>query len=296
MHKKIFSILFFFLIFTINAQTVYTGFIGNYPVEMVIYPYGKLADATYSYTNFDEPISLDNGKINNGHLIFQEKENSKKDITTAVLTINNFSKSKDNLEGTWKNTKSNTELKVSLTKQYAFDVGENIEWSGRELLQPVSLGNNYFKIVLTKKKDEYYPKVSAVKIIEKKTDKVLQILNVECQPWGLNSIAVNDYNFDGIMDFSVFESSYAGPNTSSIYFLYDKKSRQYFESGFSGISLEFDQAKKRIYERNQCCAGTVVTTAEYKVVDNNMIILGQHCYRWSEKKHGLVERKLKECR
>jgi hypothetical protein len=73
------------LIFSINAQTVYTGFIGNYPVEMVIYPYGKLADATYSYTNFDEPISLDNGKINNGHLIFQEKENSKR-----YLTINNF--------------------------------------------------------------------------------------------------------------------------------------------------------------------------------------------------------------
>ncbi len=72
---------------------------------------------------------------------------------------------------------------------------------------------------------------------------------------GLENITVDDYNFDGIQDFSVFETSYAGPNTSSLYFLYDLKSKKFFKSDFNGVSLEFDMKKKEIFELNQCCAG-----------------------------------------
>ncbi len=97
------------------------------------------------------------------------------------------------------------------------------------------------------------------------------------------------------MDFSVFESSYAGPNTSRLYFLYDPKSKSYFESGFTGVSLEFDSKTKRIFERNQCCAGTSVTTAEFKVVKNKMVLIKEHCFKWDEKKQELVERKIKDC-
>lgn len=295
MKIKIFFWLLIVFFENLNAQTVYTGFIGSYPIEMVLDSYSKTADATYSYTNFDEPIQLNDGIIKNGKLIFQEKEGSNKKLTTAIFTIDNYSENKSSLEGNWKDVKNNNELRITLSKKYSIENGENIEWKDRELIQPISLGNKYFKIVLSKRKDSYYSHVSAVKIFEKKTDQLLQVFDVECQLWGLNNISVDDYNFDGIQDFSVFEASYAGPNTSSLYFLFDKKTQKYYESGFSGISLEFNHTKKRIYERNQCCAGTIVTTAEYKIVDDSMVLLNQHCFRWNDKKNELTERKMKEC-
>lgn len=290
MKRTLFSVLLF-TFSQMNAQTVYTGSIGDYPIEMVIYA----GDAVYSYTDFDEPISLNNGTISNGKLTFYEKETTGKKQTRAILTLDRFSEGQNTLSGIWKNIKTKNELKINLTKKYAIENGENIQWKGRELLQPVSAGNTYFKVVATKEKDHYYPMITSVKIFEKRTDKLLQELDVSCQLWGLNNISIDDFNFDGIDDFSVFESSYAGPNTSSIYFLYDKKTQKYYESSFSGISLEFDPVKKRVYERNQCCAGTVVTTVEYKVANNSLIPLAQHCYRWNDKKQKLVEKPMKEC-
>ena len=70
MKKILFSVLLF-MISVLNAQTIYTGFIGEYPVEMVI-DYDS-EDAVYSYTNYDEPIRLNNGTKKNGNLIFNEK-------------------------------------------------------------------------------------------------------------------------------------------------------------------------------------------------------------------------------
>ncbi|MBY0487032.1 MAG: hypothetical protein K2P85_07605 [Flavobacteriaceae bacterium] len=121
--------------------------------------------------------------------------------------------------------------------------------------------------------------MTQVRIFQKKTDKLLQKIDVACQFWGLNNISTGDYNFDGITDFSIFESSYAGPNTSSLYFLYNPKTKKYFDSGFLGVSLEFDSKTKRIIERNQCCAGSIVTTATYKVVKNKMILEKEKCYK-----------------
>lgn len=278
----------------ISAQTVYTGTIGDYPIEMVIYPAAKTADAVYSYTDFDEPISLHNGTLSNGKLTFEEEAGKKQ--TKAIFTLDHFAEDKNTLSGTWKNIKTNKELKINLSKKYSIENGENIEWKNRELLQSASAGNHYFKVVASKEREQYYPMVTSVKIFEKRTDKLLQELDVSCQLWGLNNISTGDYNFDGAEDFSVFESSYAGPNTSSIYFLYNKKTHKYYESSFSGISLEFDPVKKRVYERNQCCAGTVVTTVEYKVVNDSLIPLNQHCYRWNDKKQKLVEKPMKDCR
>ncbi len=278
----------------ISAQTVYTGTIGDYPIEMVIYPAAKTADAVYSYTDFDEPISLHNGTLSNGKLTFEEEAGKKQ--TKAIFTLDHFAEDKNTLSGTWKNIKTNKELKINLSKKYSIENGENIEWKNRELLQSASAGNHYFKVVASKEREQYYPMVTSVKIFEKRTDKLLQELDVSCQLWGLNNISTGDYNFDGAEDFSVFESSYAGPNTSSIYFLYNKKTHKYYESSFSGISLEFDPVKKRVYERNQCCAGTVVTTVEYKVLNDSLIPLNQHCYRWNDKKQKLVEKPMKDCR
>ncbi len=292
--KQILLIFIFFGIsINIFAQTNYVGLIGKYPIELLtdIHADGD-ARAIYCYTNFDDPIEI-NGNLKNGKLTFFEK--GKQNESTASLQFDNYNSKNNKLEGTWTDLKTHEQLTIILNKSFDIDYGDSIEWADREIIQPVSLDNKYFKLVISKTRDNFYAKVTGVKIFEKKTDRLLQKLDLDCQLLGLNNISIDDYNFDGIPDFSVFESSYAGPNTSSLYFLYDTKTKQYFESDFSGVSLEFDSTKKRIFERNQCCAGASVTTAEYKVVKNKMVLLKEHCYKWNEKKQALVERKMKDC-
>lgn len=280
--------------FNLFGQTNYSGFIDKYPIELVtdIFSDGD-ARAIYAYSNYDEPITI-HGELKQGKLTLYEKGSNGKN--KATLTFDNFDTKSNQLEGTWKDLNSNKRLKISLTKKtFGIDYGENVEWTAREIIQSASLKNKYFKLVISKTKGNFYANVSGVKIFEKKTDKLIQQIDLECQFLGLNNVSVGDYNFDGIDDFSVFGQSYAGPNTSSLYFLYNPKTNKYFDSGFSGTSLEFDSKTKRIYERNQCCAGSSVTTAEYKVINNKMVLVKERCFKWDEKKQELVERKIKDC-
>ena len=270
---------------TINlyGQTSYAGFIDKYPIELVtdIYSDG-VANAFYVYTKFDDPIIID-GTLKNGLLTLVEKDSSGK--SKATLIFKDFKANNTIIEGIWKDVKSNKSLKISLTKSFDIDYGDSIEWKNKELLQPVSLKDKYFKLIISKEKGNFYASVTGVKIIEKKTDKLIQqINNLDCQLSGLNNVSIDDYNFDGITEFSIFEKRYAGPNTSSLYFLFNPKTGQYFKSSFDGTSLEFDQKLKRIYERNQCCAGRSVMNAEYKVVNNKMILLKKTCLEYDEKK------------
>lgn len=293
MKRTIYILTFFLAAFDLFSQTSYTGFIDKYPIELVtdIYSDGD-ARAIYAYSNFDEPIVI-NGRLHKTVLTLFEKD--KKGNAKATLTFPDFNESNTQIKGTWTDLVTGKQLDIVLTKTFDIDYGDSIEWKGREILQPVSSGDKYFKLIVSKSKGDFYPIVTGVKILQKRTDKLIQQLELECQLWGLENISVGDYNFDGVSDFSVFESSYAGPNTSSIYFLYDKNKGKYFDSGFSGTSLEFDKKTKRIYERNSCCAGTIVTIAEYKVVNNKMVLVKEHCYKWDEKKQELVERKMKDC-
>lgn len=192
------------------------------------------------------------------------------------MTFENYDSKSDELNGIWKDLNSGKELRVRLKKE--FDINSNPEQAEREILQPSSLKNSYFKLIISKDSN-----VSGVRIIEKKTDKLIQKIDVQCQLWGLNNIDTGDYNFDGLEDFSVFESSYAGPNTSRIYFLYNPKTGKYFESSYNGTSLEFDSKNKRIYEHNQCCAGRSVERSEYKVVNNNMVLIKKTCLEYDDK-------------
>lgn len=133
----------------------------------------------------------------------------------AILTFENFDKESDRLEGVWKDLKDDRQLPIHLTKNFDIDYGNDIEWTGREIIQPVSLRNHYFKLVVSKEKDSFSARVTGLTILEKKTDKLLQEFDVSCRLLGLDNISIDDYNFDGVDDFSVFEQSYAGPNTSS---------------------------------------------------------------------------------
>lgn len=279
--------------FTLFSQTSYSGFIDKYPIELVTHIFSDGdARAIYSYSNFDEPIVI-NGRLHKCVLTLFEKD--KKGNAKATLTFVEFNESNTQIKGNWTDLITGKQLEIVLTKTFEIDYGDSIEWKGREILQPVSLGDKYFKLIISKAKGDFYARVTGVKILQKRTDKLIQQLDLECQLWGLENISAGDYNFDGVSDFSVFERSYAGPNTSSIYFLYDKKTNKYFDSGFSGTSLEFDNKTKRIYERNSCCGGTSVMTAEYKVVNNKMVLVKEHCYKWDDKIQELVERKMQDC-
>ncbi|MDP5200614.1 hypothetical protein [Flavobacterium sp. DG2-3] len=273
MKQKI-TLLFLLTTAFVSAQIIYKGFIDKYPIELVtdIYSDGQ-GSAIYVYSNYDTPIVL-NAKLVETALVFTEKD--KNDNETAKLTFVNYDGNSSQLNGIWKDLNSGKELKISLEKE--FDVNDNSELKEREILQPVSFKDKYFKLVISKDSN-----VSGIKILEKKTDKLIQKIDIQCQLWGLYNINVGDYNFDGFEEFSVFESSYAGPNTSRIYFLYNPKTGKYFESSFSGTSLEFDSKTKRIYEHNQCCAGRSVERAEYKVVNNKMVLIKKTCLEYDDK-------------
>lgn len=280
--KQIFTILTLFLT-TLNlfGQTVYTGYIDKYPIELTTYIFSDGdARAIYAYSNYDTPMIV-NGRLEKNKLTLCEKD--KNENNKAKLIFKNFDKNNGQINGVWKDLKSNRQLKIKLTKKFELNFGENIEYKNREILQPVSLENKYFKLIVSKEKGEFYPKVTGLKIIEKKTDKLTQKFELDCKLMGLENISIGDYNFDGIIDFSVFERSYAGPNTSSLYFLFDPETGKFFKSSFEGVSLDFDQKKKRIYEHNQCCGGRSHMNAIYKVVNNKMVLIERTCIEYDKK-------------
>lgn len=269
------------------SQTTYTGFIDKYPIELVTNIYGDGdARAIYAFTNFDEPIVI-KGTLKKNKLSLFEKDKS--GTNKATLTFDNFNVSDKEVKGNWTDLKTGKQLKIELTRLFDVDYGDSIEWKDREILQSVSLGDKYFKLVVSKAKGDFNAKVTGIKILQKKTDTLIQRIDLECQLWGLNNVSVGDYNFDGIPDFSVFEQSYAGPNTSSLYFLYNNRTGKYFNSGFEGSSLEFDSKTKRIYEHNQCCAGNSHMNAEYKIVNNKMVLIKRTCTEYNEKKKDFVK-------
>lgn len=275
-----------FLLAAVNAfgQVSYSGSVGESPVTLVtdIYSDG-VANGIYVYDRFDEPIRLD-GKVVKKKLIFTEKD--AKELTRATMTFDNFDEKSAEINGIWKDAKTGKTLNVKLKKDFEAGYGKSGEG---ELIQSDSLPDRYFKVVVSGDRS------SAVKIFEKKTDKLLQKIDLDCQQRGAESISVGDFNFDGIKDFSIFESSYAGANTSSLYYLYDPVKKEFFNSEFEGTSLEFDEKKRLITMTNQCCAGSSVITATYKVVKNKMVLVTERCLKWDEKRGKLIERPIKQC-
>lgn len=260
------------------GQINYIGFIKNIPIEFSANIDRERVSAIYVYTAFDEPIIL-TGSFENGTINLFEKD--AKGTKTATLTFLNFNSDSTTIEGTWKDLKTNKDLKITLTKEI-----DNLG----EVIQAISTKDKYFKVVTD------FSNVSEIKIYQKKTDKLIQKFDVACNFRGFNNIDVGDFNFDGFADFSVFETSYAGPNTSTLYFLYNPKTKKYYDSGFSGVSLEFDSKLQRIFETNQCCAGASVTTAEYKLVNNAMVLVKERCFKLDEKTQERTERKMSDCK
>ena len=275
--------------FTVKSQSSYSGNLGKYPIKLIMYHYSDgVSLAYYVYDKFDTPIAI-NGNLKNGELNLFEKDNTGK--KSATLTFKNFTENNEIINGKWVSDDKSKTYQISLKKDFDINYGDNIEWISKELIQSKSTKEHYFKTIITKEKGQFYGRISGVKIFRKKTDRLIQTIELDCQLFGIDNVSIGDYNFDGIEDFSVFESSYAGPNTSSIYILRNTNSEKYQISNFSGTSLDFDNESKLIYEHNQCCAGRSHMNATYKVVNNEMVLIEQKCIEYDEKKEDYIETK-----
>lgn len=276
--KKIIA-LFLLVCGTVYGQASYKGTLDIYPIELVTHVYSDgPVNALYAYSKYDTPITI-NGELKNRTLTLFET--NKAGDTIANFTFTYFNTRADVVHGLWKG--NGKQLEVRLQKQ--FDLSEDepeSQWYNRLLLMSGSTAKFYFKEELTRLKDDWTSRVTAVNIYEKGTDKLVQRIPVECQLWGINAIQVGDFNFDGLEDFSVFEQSYAGANTSSLYFLFDKKTGTFFNSGFEGTTFDFDQEKKLVYEHNSCCMNTSVMNATYKVVNNKLVVVEKRCLQYDE--------------
>ena len=283
-------IIFILLILTSNtgkSQSSYSGNLGKYSITLVMYHYSDgISLAYYIYDKFDTPITI-NGNLKDDELKLFEKDSIGK--IAATLIFKNFKESDKLINGEWISADKSKTYKISLKKDFDINYGDNVEWESKELIQANSTNKHYFKTIITKEKGQFYGRITGVKIFQKRTDKLIQTIELDCQLFGINNVSVGDYNFDGLEDFSVFEASYAGPNTSSIYILRDSNSEKYKVSDFSGTSLEFDNDLKLIYEHNQCCAGRSHMNATYKVINNEMILIEQNCLEYDDEKEDFIE-------
>lgn len=273
---NIFKLIFLMIPICFSAQISYEGKIGDYPVEMVLNMNEDSANGVYVYSKYNNPIFI-HGSFKEEKLTLFESESGK---NTAQFIFENFDENKDEISGNWTNLKKgNASLKVYLKKKD----------NQNEILQAESTEQFYFK---TLKETEENP----ILIFEKKSGKLIQKMELgECMLGSTSDISIGDFSFDGYEDFSSCLQTYAGPNTSKSYFLYDPVKNRFFESEFTGVSLEFDSKTKRIKEVNQCCAGASIVENIYKVQNNKMKLVEEHCYKYDEKLQKHIEKKPKDC-
>lgn len=270
-----------------KSQSSYSGKLGSQPITLVMLHYSDgISRAHYSYQKYDTPITID-GKLKDGKLTLLEKDSQGN--TKATLLFENFEENDYTINGKWIGSDSMNTLDIALNKDFSIGHGDQAINQTVELLQSKSTKQHYFKTIVSKQNQDFYAKITGVKVYEKGSDKLLQTIDLDCELLGINNVSIGDFNFDGKVDFSVFESSYSGPNTSRIYLLKDSLSNQYILSDFSGTSLEFDYDLKRIYEHNQCCAGRNIMKATYKVVDNTMVLVEQYCQEYDDSTEDFIQ-------
>lgn len=281
-------ILFFLITFVLEAQVSYSGVLGNNPITLVSYHYSdEYSMGYYVYNKFDTPISLEGVRNENSLELYERDETGR---IVATLRFDAFHPGTDKLQGKWIAADSAITHEISLSKDFDLRSGseEDLLHNTYELLQQASTENHYFKTIVTREKGDMYARVYGVKIFEKRTDRLIQTISVDCRfPEG-DSVSTGDYNFDGIEDFSVFEEDLIGSNTSSIYFLKNPDDDKYTDSGFSGTSLEFDEKEKLVYEHFIANAGQRFMKAVHKIVNNKMVMTEHQWFEYNEEKDEFV--------
>ncbi|MEN8858688.1 MAG: hypothetical protein ABF260_11590 [Flavobacteriaceae bacterium] len=266
--------LFFVCDVSISQYLMYTGFIGDSPIDLILHSYSDgNTQGVYSFKKNDNPVEI-KGEIDRGNLILSNSDTIEK--RTEQFIIPAVSLIKKSVTGIWKDLKSRKEFKIQLTKTNQFDLYDETTFSSLEFMQAKSSEDHYFRLILTKKKTEDV-KVIGVKVYQKVSDSLINYFSIESEFIGLNNVSIGDFNFDGEIDFSVFEASYFGRNTTSIYFL-KSKGNNYFKSDFRGVSLQFDSKKELITEHNN--SNGSIQNKIYSVKNNKMIFIREECFTY----------------
>ena len=254
-HRRLTILAALFLVFNTGTAcaTEYAGTLGSQEISVSLTK--DTGQATYFYNKFRTPITLNQKQDTGTELVYVETQLGK---PIAEFHLNDRD---DTLQGYWRNLRTGQRFDVSLSRRY----------DERGLIQSASFPNEYVRI-------QCDDSDKTVNIIDKATDNVRQTIQTGGQCLG-DELQVFDYNFDGNADFSVFESFYAGPNTSRLYYLYDPKTRTYAQTEeLSLTSLEFDARSKTITSTNQCCAGSRILVETYRWAGAKLKRVNGICY------------------
>jgi hypothetical protein len=260
----------------------YQGFIGDKPIHASI----DLDDSygVYVYDRFNQPIRWTSGRetLKDATILLQEHDDQyapPKTPPIALITLKQNPKNTQQIIGTWENAKTGQQFPIQLTR-YDEPAGS---------LQSAALKTAYVRKTCT----EANKKV--MRIYEKSTNRLLHTIETsgECHD---DEVDVDDYNFDGFEDFSVFESSFAGPNTTSAYYLYNPKTKAYEHSDqLTDVTLSFDGKNKTVTSTNQCCAGSQILIQRSKWQGNTLKLVGKTCLKYNDKKGELVKTQPNAC-
>jgi hypothetical protein len=139
-------------------------------------------------------------------------------------------------------------------------------------------GNERYKSILIFEK----PSNKIIQKIGAQADKNENIIEGEPNICKGDCLAIGDYNFDGIEDFSLFVTAYRNADSERIYFLYDPNKKRFVISEFEGANLAFDYEKKLITslyaQRATNGSGAFERYLTYKVIDNKMVQTKEECY------------------
>jgi hypothetical protein len=262
-----------------QADLVYEGTLGKQPIHLVLEDYSDGAvSAMYVYDRHDTPIAL-SGRADGGRLELHEKDGER---AVATLRFGGFAHASATLAGTWSPAGGGAPLPIALRKVLELERYRPMAGPAVEILQGASTPDHYFKVSFAPEGHDGRPRAVAVSVYRKRTDQWLQTFEVDADARGFQGVDTGDFDFDGVADFSLFEASAAGPNTTSLYFLNRPATGMYVLSGISGVSLEFDAGTKRVHEHNQCCAGRSHMNATYRVVDDKLVLESRECLEMSE--------------
>jgi len=274
------------LSFSAAAHTQYRGQLGTQPITLAGDLSGTRAAGIYVYDRYDTPIELHGERVD-GVLELREKDSQGRE--SATLRFADFDPTDSELSGVWTSQDGSQRLPIRLKRQFEIVDGKGVSAPDYRLLQAASTNDHYFRSIAAKQIDDYYSRVVGIEVIEKGTDRLLQTIELDVEYRSTANVLTGDFNFDNVPDIEVFEASYFGPNTTSLYFLRTPGEARYERAEFSGVSLSFDSSAKRVYEHNQCCAGTRHESATYKVIGNRLELIERVCHRMDENEEDFVE-------
>lgn len=272
------------------SQVQYSGVIDEQVFTMVLYKVDGNKIKGYAVNESNFKVSILESEINGEYLMLTEENKDR--TTTNLFKLKTVDVGTPMLKGmAYLKSKETVDFQLKMD----FNLKDKVVGEVYELIQPQFSEGQYFKTVLKQSVDDNYLRVQGIKVFDKQNQALIQTIDLDCDFRFLDQLDIGDYNFDGISDLSIFEASYVGPNSSYVYVLKNLESDTYEKSQIQGISLEFDPITKTIKERNQCCAGSIVSIATYKLVDSKMKLIKEECFVWNEETEELEERPVKDC-